>query len=178
VTEATLALWAKVLAAEPMSRLILLAPPGEIRKRVVDQLGADASRVEFVSFQPREKYLQTYHRIDIGLDTLHYNGHTTSLDSFWMGVPVVSLMGQTSVSRAGFSQAKNLGLAERLVGQSENEFLQLAKTLAADLPALGDLRAGLRARMEKSPLMDGKLFARDVEAVYRNLWTTWASTPR
>ena len=54
--------------------------------------------------------METYHQIDIGLDTFPYNGHTTSLDSFWMGVPVVTLVGQTVVGRAGLSQLTNLGL--------------------------------------------------------------------
>ena len=67
--------------------------------------------------QPRPQYLELYHGIDVGLDTFPYNGHTTSLDSFWMGVPVVTLVGQTVVGRAGLSQLTNLGLPE-LVGHT------------------------------------------------------------
>ena len=81
------------------------------------------------------KYLQTYHRIDIGLDTWPYNGHATSLDSFWMGVPVITLVGRTVVGRAGLSQLTNLGLAE-LIGHTPDEYVQIATELAGDLPRL------------------------------------------
>ncbi len=67
------------------------------RDRIVERLGVEPQRVEFVAYQLRNLYFLTYRRIDIGLDTLPYNGHTTSLDSFWMGVPVVTRMGETIV---------------------------------------------------------------------------------
>ena len=173
VTDRTLALWAGVLAAVPQSRLILLCPPGEHRKMVLKKLNVEADRLEFLGYQPRLQYLHSYHRIDVGLDTFPYNGHTTSLDSLWMGVPVVSLMGQTAVSRAGFSQASNLGLAEELVARTPQEFVALAARLAGDLPALSRWRSTLRRRFEQSPLMDGRRFARGVEAAYRDLWKRW-----
>jgi predicted O-linked N-acetylglucosamine transferase (SPINDLY family) len=107
-----------------------------------------------------------YQRIDIVLDTFPYNGHTTSLDALWMGVPVVSLCGERPVSRAGLSQLSNLGLSG-LVAHSEDEYVDLATRLANDLPRLKDLRANLRQRLEKSVLMDGPRFARQIEACYR-----------
>ena len=71
-----------------------------------------AERIDFVPYRPRPDYLRTYHDIDLGLDTFPYNGHTTSLDSFWMGVPVVTHMGQTCVGRGGLSQLFHLDLLE------------------------------------------------------------------
>jgi predicted O-linked N-acetylglucosamine transferase (SPINDLY family) len=130
--------------------------------------------VEFIDRQPRLKYLELYHRIDIGLDTFPYNGHTTSLDGLWMGVPTVSLCGQTAVSRAGLSQASNLGLTD-LVAQDRDRFVEIAKQLAGDRAHLRQVRATLRDRMTASPLMDGARFARDVEAAYRAMWRGWCS---
>src|SRR5579863_9684706 len=101
--------------------------------------------------------MELYHRIDLGLDSFPYNGHTTSLDSFWMGVPVITLPGQTPVSRAGWCQLSNLGLTE-LAGQSPEEFVRIAVELARDLPRLIALRSTLRQRMEQSPLMDASRF--------------------
>lgn len=104
VSDDTLCRWGQVMAQVPSSRLILLAPAGRHRQRIYDLLGrydVAAERIEFVEFQPRLQYLQTYHRIDICLDTLPYNGHTTSLDAYWMGVPVVTQVGHTVVGRAG-----------------------------------------------------------------------------
>ena len=103
VTADTLRLWEGVLRTLANSRLILLAPVGGHRTRVrsyCQDRGIDPDRIEFVEFQPRRVYLEVYRRIDIGLDTLPYNGHTTSLDSYWMGVPVVTRIGTTVVGRA------------------------------------------------------------------------------
>jgi len=178
VTPRTLSLWAQTMAAVPKSRLILLTPEGSTRQRVLDQLaagGITADRVEFFLPRPRRIYLETYHRIDLGLDTLPYNGHTTSLDSFWMGVPVVTLVGQTIVGRAGWSQLSNLNLRE-LAARTDQQYVQIVTDLAADLPRLAQLRASLRQRMRQSPLTDGVRFARNMENAYRQMWRTWCQT--
>ena len=168
-------LWSQILRQVENSRLLLLAQHGSHRQRTLDRIsheGIDPQRVEFIPFQPRRDYLQLYHRIDIGLDTFPYNGHTTSLDSFWMGVPVITLVGHRPVSRAGWSQLSNLGLTE-LAGHKEEQFMQIAVELARDLPRLAELRASLRNRMEQSPLIDAQKFARGIESAYRQMWHAW-----
>src|SRR5262249_50689492 len=112
--------------------------------------------------------------IDISLDTLPANGHTTSLDSLWMGVPVVTLVGQTAVGRAGLSQLSNLRLTE-LVAESPDAFVQIAARLASDLDRLSQLRAALRDFLERSPLMDAPRFARNLESAYRQMWQRWCA---
>jgi protein O-GlcNAc transferase len=179
INDPVLALWADVLRRVIHSRLLLLSYPGSHRQRTIDRLseeGIDPARIEFASPRPREQYLQLYHRIDIGLDTFPYNGHTTSLDSFWMGVPVVTLVGQTAVSRAGLCQLSNLGLSE-LAARSPDEFVRTAVKLSGDLPRLQELRSTLRQHMHKSPLMDAPRFAQNIEAAYRGIWHTWRQTP-
>jgi predicted O-linked N-acetylglucosamine transferase (SPINDLY family) len=89
-----------------------------------------------------------------------------------MGVPVVTLIGQRPVSRAGWSQLSNLGLTE-LAAQTQEQFVQIAVKLAQDLPKLSNLRATLRRRMEQSPLMHAPKFAHGIEAAYRRMWQTW-----
>jgi protein O-GlcNAc transferase len=172
VNDDVLNLWARVLDAVPGSRLILLSPPGRHRRHVLDKLG---DRVEFLSFQRRDNYLATYRRIDLGLDTFPYNGHTTSLDSLWMGVPIVTLCGSGPVSRAGLSQMTNLGLEKEFVAYTPDEYVQLAAKWAGDLAGLNDLRKSLRARMEQSALMDGARFARNMESIYRDIWRQYCS---
>jgi protein O-GlcNAc transferase len=115
---------------------------------------------------------QLYHRIDIGLDTLPYNGHTTSLDPFWMGVPVITLPGQTVVGRAGVSQLMNLRLPE-LIAEAPDQFVSIAVELANNLSRLRKLRATLRDRMQNSPLMESPRFTRNIEAAYRDMWRRW-----
>jgi protein O-GlcNAc transferase len=178
VNEPLLRLWARVLKEVPDSRLILLSSQGSHRQRTLETLageGVEPCRVEFAEFRPRPEYLELYHRLDIALDTFPYNGHTTSLDALWMGVPVVSLVGLTPVSRAGLSQLTNLGLPD-LAAHSEPEFVAIAARLAGDLPHLAQLRSTLRARMKTSVLMDAPRFARSIEAAYRSMWRSWCKT--
>jgi predicted O-linked N-acetylglucosamine transferase (SPINDLY family) len=175
VNDDCLQLWARVLQAVPQSGLLLRAPPGRAREHVaalLQQEGIAPSRVEFVTHQRRPDYLKLYHRIDLALDPVPCNGHTTSLDAFWMGVPTLTLVGQTVVGRAGWSQLCNLGLQE-LAAVTSEQFVELATRLASDLSRLQDLRGTLRQLMQQSPLMDGKRFARNMEQAYRQVWQRW-----
>ncbi|HEY8943501.1 MAG TPA: tetratricopeptide repeat protein [Polyangiaceae bacterium] len=179
VNAGVLELWARVLNRVENSRLLLLAPSQRARDFALEALsahGIDPARLDFVGLQWRADYLKTYGRIDIALDCVPYNGHTTSLDAFWMGVPVVTLVGDTVVGRAGLSQARNLGLPE-LIAESAEEFVDKAARLASDLPRLAQLRSELRARLRSSPLMDTERFACHLEAVYRDAWRRWCARP-
>jgi protein O-GlcNAc transferase len=172
VNASVLELWSKVLTAVPSSRIILLASQGFAHRKVLKGLSVDPARIEIIERTSRAGYMRTHHRIDIGLDTLPYNGHTTTLDSLWMGVPVVSLIGNTIVGRAGLSQLRNIGLPNLAV-KSQEDFIQTAKSLAEDLPALTQLRAGMRNRMLDSPLTRAKEFTQGVEACYLRFWRSW-----
>jgi predicted O-linked N-acetylglucosamine transferase (SPINDLY family) len=169
LTERTLQLWSPVFEEVPMSRLLLLIFSKSGRQRVVEcarNAGIDPARIDFVEFQPRDQYLKTYGKIDICLDTLPYNGHTTTLDSLWMGVPVVTRVGPTVVGRAGLSLLHHVGLTD-LVAHDDRAFVDAAVNLAVDLKRLTLLRKQLRPRLEQSPLMDGPRFAMSMEAALR-----------
>lgn len=84
---------------------------------------------------------------------------------------------QRPVSRAGLSQLSNLGLPE-LVAFTEDQYVDIATRLANDIPRLKELRATLRQRMEKSILMDGPRFARQIEACYRSMWRQWCESQK
>jgi predicted O-linked N-acetylglucosamine transferase (SPINDLY family) len=176
--EPLLQMWAQVLREVAHARLVILAPNGSHRERVLAfmrQAKIDPTRIEFVVPCPYKEYLETYQRIDVALDTFPYNGHTTSLDASWMGVPVVSLAGQTNVSRGGRSILTNLGLPELIAG-SPDEYVHIASQLAGDLPRLAALHGTLRSRMEASVLMNAALFTRSIEEAYRRLWRSWCAT--
>ena len=185
INDSTLELWARVLRAVTGSKLVLLAPGARatlresaLRSRrtleVLASHGVESERVEFVPRAARPKYLEYYSRLDLGLDSLPYNGHMTSLDSFWMGVPVVTLLGRTVVGRAGLSLAANLELGQ-LVADNPDDFVSIAVGLARDLPRLANLRGELRSRMQGSPMLDTVRFTRDVEAAYRTAFRRWCS---
>jgi len=174
INNGVLSLWASVLRVIDESRLILLAPLGSVRQRTLDKFaahGVQPDRVEFISRQPRAKYLAEFQRIDVSLDTLPYNGHTTSLDSIWMGVPVLTRVGSTVVGRAGFSQLSNLGLSD-WVADDDEQFVGIASARSADILRLAVLRETLRDIMSSSPLMDRPRFARNMDTAYRRMWQT------
>jgi predicted O-linked N-acetylglucosamine transferase (SPINDLY family) len=180
INPAVLGLWAQVLRAVPSSRLLLMTAEGSHRQDALDlfaEAGVASERIEFASRRPRRQYMELYHRIDLGLDTFPYNGHTTSLDSYWMGVPVVTLVGQTAVGRAGLCQSMNLRLPE-LIARTTDEYVQIAVDLSRDAERLQQYRAELRERMQESPLMDAPRFARNVEAAYRDIWRKWCEGQR
>jgi predicted O-linked N-acetylglucosamine transferase (SPINDLY family) len=175
MNEELLVQWAKILNGVKNSHLIVLAPAGDPRKKVLDVLaavGIESNRIECLGMQKRPDYLATYNRIDIGLDTWPYGGHSTSFDSFWMGVPLVTWVGQTVVGRAGLSQLTNLNLPE-LIGHTPEQYVQIAIGLANDLLRLSELRQTLRQRMKNSALMDGVGFVKGIEKAYREAWGAW-----
>src|SRR4029079_2698708 len=142
VTDPTLAAWTRILQALPESRLILHAHSGSHHDRVRDflvQQGVAPDRVTFVGFQPTAEYFGQYQKIDMALDPFPYGGGTTTCDALFMGVPVVTLAGDTAVGRGGLSSLSNLGLAD-LVARDIEHYQRIAIDLAQDLPRLSRLR--------------------------------------
>jgi predicted O-linked N-acetylglucosamine transferase (SPINDLY family) len=172
---AALDLWADVLAAVPNSRMIIHAYPGphldDVRQRFARK-GVHPDRLEFLAKQPWQQYIATYGRIDIALDPLPWGGGITTCDALWMGVPVVSLVGQTAVGRGGKSILSNIGLGE-LAARRPRQYVQTAAALAESPTRLAELRGNLRQRMLTSPLMNARKFARNVEGAYRDMWRRW-----
>ncbi len=175
VSKAALDLWSEILRALPNSQLALHAPEGSSWQRVGDlfaQAGVDPARIRLHGRLPRAAYMELWGRVDIGLDPFPYGGGISTCDGLWMGAPIVTLSGKTAVGRAGRTILSNIGLPE-LVAFDERQYVEIALGLANDPDRLAALRAGLRERMEKSPLRDAAGFARDVEDAYRTMWRKW-----
>jgi predicted O-linked N-acetylglucosamine transferase (SPINDLY family) len=182
ITEPMLKIWAKILAAVPGSTLLLKAnalTSPEVQQRVRRIFKAEHisfERVELVGWtESTEDHLALYNQIAIGLDPYPYHGTMSTCEAMWMGVPVITLAGQTHVSRVGVSLLSNMGLKE-LIAESPKEYIRIAVELANDIPRLRNLHSTLRRRMEQSPLMDAPKFARNVEAAYRQMWRTWCAS--
>jgi predicted O-linked N-acetylglucosamine transferase (SPINDLY family) len=179
---ATQELWARVLEAVPGSRLLLKAKSLEdagVRASVLERLtrlGVEPARVELRGWEGEVGgQLVLYGRVDIGLDTHPYNGGTTTCEALWMGVPVVTLAGDTHASRMGASLLKVAGLSQ-LVARSAEQYVRIAQELAQDLDALERLRSGMRERLRGSALLDEHGFTRRLEAAYRQMWRNWCET--
>jgi protein O-GlcNAc transferase len=183
VTEPMLMLWAKILQRIPDSRLLLKSAAlgtESVRRRIenlMQEHGIDPQRIEMRGVIPlHSDHLAIYQQIDIALDTFPYHGTMTTCEALWMGVPVITLAGRNHVSRVGVSLLTNVGLPD-LIAKDKDQYIEIAKQLANDLPRLKGLRAGLRDRMGSSPLMDAPRLARNMESAYRQIWKTWCNRP-
>ena len=178
LTPHLVALWSRLLAALPDSKLVLAGiPAGTPRAGIAREFalnGIDTARLEFHAFLPAEEFWKLHGRIDIALDSFPSNGGATSCQTLWLGVPLVNLAGDTFLRRAGLSILTAVGLPE-LVAQSEDEYLRIACDLAGDRVRLARLRAGMRERMHASPLLDAAAYTRDLEACYRTVWRKWCA---
>jgi len=157
LTPRKLALWARVLSEVPGSRLVLKAPsfgdPGAVRafSQRLAALGADLARVEFRGPVGLDRMMAEYADIDIALDPTPYNGGTTSLQAMWMGVPVLTLYGQHFVSRMGASFMRAARLPDWVV-TNEDDYVRMARCMAADRRALLQLKRSLRGRLRAAGL--------------------------
>ncbi|MBL0870833.1 MAG: tetratricopeptide repeat protein [Phycisphaerales bacterium] len=172
----TLELWAKVLHAVEGSRLVIKnaasgAPATRERLgNVLKRAGIDESRVEFPAYIPGlREHMMSYSQVDIALDCFPYNGTTTTCDAMWMGVPTLTIEGNSHVSRVGASINTAAGLSE-FIARDEADFVQRAATLSRDRAALARVRMGLRERMNASPLRDGVGMARAFERALIEEW--------
>jgi predicted O-linked N-acetylglucosamine transferase (SPINDLY family) len=176
VTPPTVDAWLEILTRVPNSRLLVLANRGGYAQQHCQQLarqrGIEPARIEFFDKCPRARFYQLLQRADVALDPFPFNGHTTSCDSIWLGVPVVMLQGTAYASRFGASVLANVGLDD-LIARSTEEYVAAAVELAGDVDRLAALRGTLRPRMAESVLLDFGGFARKVEAAYRHMWREW-----
>lgn len=172
------ALWAEILRAVPGSRLIMTSvPEGSARDHFHARFaahGIDPARIGFFGRLPVPEYQELLARIDLALDPFPYNGTTTTCETLWSGIPVVTLRGTVSAARSGHALLGMVGLGE-LVANDRDDYVRIALGLVNDAERLAALRGGLRARMEVSPLRDEAGCTRDIESAYRDMWRRWVA---
>ncbi len=175
VTERVVEVWSQILRAVPHSRLMLKsvtfssARGKAYYQSLFEAQGLGADRIELFNWYPDSNgHLGLYGKIDIALDPFPYNGTTTTCEALWMGVPVITLKGNRHLSRVGTSLLTQLGLTE-LIADSVDDYVQCAIDLANDFDRLATVRAGMRERMQASPLLDHAGFTRRLEDAYREM---------
>ena len=119
--------------------------------------------------------MQLVQQADIALDSFPFNGHTTTCDALWQGVPVVARSSTGYVQRFGCSGLVTLGL-DALVANSAEQYFEIAVRLASDLDRLAEMRGTLRERMAASPLLDFAGFTHNLETEYRSMWRKWCAS--
>jgi predicted O-linked N-acetylglucosamine transferase (SPINDLY family) len=171
-----IALWCDLLERCGDARLLIVGlGVDSVREEYLARFaarGVALDRIDLRGFQSFDDYLALHGSVDLMLDTFPYAGGTTTCHALWMGVPVVSLAGDSTPSRGGASLLGVVGLDDLVAGTPE-EYLSKAHALASDRARLSALRGGMRDRMSASPLMDVARFTRDLEGAYRTMWRNW-----
>jgi len=179
----TITLWAKILKQVPESQLLMNAralASERARARLIslftdqgiseDQLLLEPGLPHSgIMAEPHSAIMADYGRVDISLDPFPYTGGLTTIEALWMGVPVVTLSGETFVARHSTSHLMNAGLVE-LVCEDPVAYVNKALDLAADFGGLNALRQSIRPKLAASPILDGERYTRNLELIFRQLW--------
>ncbi len=168
--------WGEILAALPDAKLRIqckqLFEPAQVKLLLqrLGRYGIDPARVITRGSTDRPAYLAAHSEVDIILDTFPYTGGTTTCEALWMGVPTLTLAGNSLLARQGASLLTAAGL-EQWIANSKEEYVAKAVAYASDLERLAALRSVLREQVLASPLFDAPRFARNFEDA---LWGMWA----
>jgi protein O-GlcNAc transferase len=183
VTPRVMATWAAILRFLPDARIILKThqfhdpdTADRVRGCFVAH-GIEPERVVLRAGSRHRAFLQEYNDIDMVLDPFPYSGGLTTCEALWMGVPTITLPGETFASRHSLSHLSNAGLADWVAGDVA-AYIDMAVARARDVPALARLRAGLRARVKASPLCDARRFGGHLGDAMRFAWRDWCARIR
>ncbi|MDP2794976.1 MAG: tetratricopeptide repeat protein [Sulfurisoma sp.] len=171
--------WAQILGRVPDSRLLICVPEGQVRQgmaRFFAERDIAPQRIQAFAKVDHPTFWALHGEVDIALDPFPFGGGTTTCETLWLGVPVVTCTGKTGgdfaprfASRMGYAFLNNIGVPELAV-ESVADYIETAVALASDRNRLAELRQSLRSRMAAAPLTDEGRFAREMEAAYRGMW--------
>ena len=181
ITPETIALWSQILKQLPGSRMVLKArqyADSEVRERITAvfaEHGISAGRVTFEPAATMPEYLAAYHRIDIALDPFPRTGGVTTAETLWMGVPLITLLGQRFIERHSASVLAAAGMSD-WIADTREEYIAKAVALANDFDGCRHLRMMQREKVAASRLCDARQHVQAVEQAYRKMWTTYLNT--
>ena len=176
VNDSVVDLWSRVLQAVPNARLYLKTGQldnADICELTLQRFAARGIGPERLVLAGKlgsiQDHLAEYNKVDVALDTFPYPGVTTSIEALWMGVPVLTLLGDRFLGLSAKSVAVHAGLPD-WIAVDPDDFVAKAVLFASDLQQLSALRARLRKQVLASPLFDAPRFARYFEQA---LWDMW-----
>tara|TARA_B110000971_G_scaffold51296_1_gene51850 strand:+ start:269 stop:1951 length:1683 start_codon:yes stop_codon:yes gene_type:complete len=180
ISDAVIETWSEILLKINNSKLMMKAPSddAEIAQKYIlkkfNNYNIDSSRILFSPrVKARKDHYKMYNRIDISLDTFPYTGVTTSIESIWMGVPVLTLRGTNFVSRCGESLNSNLGMLE-FIAKDKSDYINKAITISQNKEKLSLIRKSLRKNVLNSPLFDMKNFGQDFSKLLNDVWKKYS----
>ncbi|MHB1207231.1 MAG: tetratricopeptide repeat protein [Rhodospirillaceae bacterium] len=184
VTDHAIKAWSEILKAIPSARFLIKCK--QLRDTKVQQLirddfarhGIDPARIEMASFVASMRdHLDYYAKVDLALDTFPYNGTTTTCESLYMGVPVLTIAGTNHRGRVGVSLLTAVGLNRDFIADDVDDYVARAIAFGREPARLAALRPQIRPMLDHSPLRDEVGFTRALEAAYRDLWKRWCAGP-
>jgi predicted O-linked N-acetylglucosamine transferase (SPINDLY family) len=164
--------WMRILKAVEGSVLWLFqgnATAASNLRKEAEARGVAGSRLVFAKIMKLDEHLARHRLADLFIDTFPYNAHTTTSDALWAGLPVLTCMGQSFASRVAGSLLTAIDLPE-LITRSQEEYEARAIELATNPTQLQELKAKLERNRLTTPLFDGKLFAKHIEAAYEAMY--------
>lgn len=171
-----LEVWRKILERVPESRLLFKSHyPQTLISWITSHFGDQKAQVEFQPLTSSLDHKRAYHQVDLSLDPWPQTGGVSSCDSLWMGVPMVTLLGDRVIQRTSASLLTTLGLTDFIAHSTDEYITKAVEWVTTRKPELATIRAGLRERCDQSPIRAGYLEA--VEQAYRQVWREWCARP-
>ncbi|MCF1471466.1 hypothetical protein FS763_05945 [Agrobacterium vitis] len=164
----TLRLWARILKANPKALLWMMVDGHSARQSTAaffKSLGVKQSQLLFAPKMLYENHIARAQAADFAIDSFPYNGHTTTSDMLWAGLPVITKRGTNFASRVSESLLKAIGLDE-LVARDEDDFVELATALINDPARIARLKAHIAEQRFIAPLFDATRFCHHLEGAY------------
>jgi predicted O-linked N-acetylglucosamine transferase (SPINDLY family) len=178
INDATVGLWSQLLRALPQAKMLIAGmPPGGHYANLIEQFAAGGIASGRLMFHERcgiETYLALHHQVDICLDTTPYTGGTTTVHALWMGIPTLTIAGPTPAARSGAAFLGDAGLFE-FVAADAADFVAKGLYWATHLEELATVRAGLRGRLENSPIPQVELIGAAFVHALRRMWRRWCA---
>lgn len=177
LNDSVIVLWSMLLRDIPNARMLLGAIPEENQDRLIQSFAHEGIELSRLIFHPRsnmDDYLALHHQVDVCLDAFPYGGGTTTLHAVWMGVPTLTLAGETPPSRSGATVMNQLGL-NGFIATSIEDFVSKGHYWAEHVAELASLRLDMRARFNASAMGQPEPFAASLEATLRAMWQRWCN---
>ena len=178
LNEDVIGVWSRILHAVPGSRMIIKYPQLSVDyiadsvKEFFYRNGFEEEQLILLGQTSHGEHLAAYNLIDIALDPFPYSGTMTTLETLWMGVPVITLDGTRWPSRVGTSILSTIGLPD-MIAKTPSDYIEIAVTLARNKDELSSLRRNMRIMLKSSPLCDTNRFTRTLENLFQDAWKTW-----